>query len=63
MVDPPASKEAMTYHILSEQVDDRNQYCYEKDSYDSKPRRTFLGSTRSIHVIGHLNCLLSHSTV
>ena len=29
MVDPPASKETVTHHVLSEQIDDGNQYRYE----------------------------------
>jgi len=63
MVDPATSKEAVTHHVLSEQIDDRNQYRYEEDPCNSKPRRPFVGSTRRIQIIGHLSCLFSRSSV
>ena len=54
MVDPATSKEAVTHHVLSEQIDDRNQDRYEKNPYDSKPRRPFFRSTRRIQIFVHL---------
>jgi hypothetical protein len=59
MVDPATSKEAVTYHVLGEQIDDRNQYRYEQNPCNTKPKRPFFGITRRIQIIGHLSCLFS----